>query len=73
MLLLYTDGMTDVCNPDGDLFGMDRLQSELVTLTGMPAQKVCDRLLEKLKAYQGDTVQDDDVTLVAVRADGDST
>ena len=72
-LLLYTDGMTDVCNPDGDLFGMDRLQNELVTLTGMPAQEVCDRLLEKLKAYQGDTVQDDDVTLVAVHADGNST
>jgi sigma-B regulation protein RsbU (phosphoserine phosphatase) len=72
-LLLYTDGMTDVCNPEGDLFGMDRLRSELGTLTDKPAQEVCDRLLEKLKVYQGDTAQDDDVTLVAVHANGKST
>jgi sigma-B regulation protein RsbU (phosphoserine phosphatase) len=72
-LLLYTDGMTDVRNSDGDLFGFDRLVREFGSLTGLPAQEVCDRLLEKLKAYQGDTAQDDDVTLVAVHADGNST
>jgi serine phosphatase RsbU (regulator of sigma subunit) len=49
------------------------LKSELGTLTGMPAQEVYDRLLEKLKAYQGDTAQDDDVTLVAVHANGNSS
>lgn len=72
-LLLYTDGMTDVCNPAGDLFGMDRLRSELGNLTGKPAQEVCDRLLDTLKAFQGDTAQDDDVTLVAVHANDSST
>jgi sigma-B regulation protein RsbU (phosphoserine phosphatase) len=72
-LLLYTDGMTDVRNSAGDLFGLDRLLSEMGSLTGIPAQEVCDRLLEKLKAYQGETAQDDDVTLVAVHANGNST
>ena len=72
-LLLYTDGMTDMCNPDGDLFGIERLQREMSMLAGLPAQEVCNRLLEKLKAYQGDTEQDDDVTLVAVHADKEPT
>jgi serine phosphatase RsbU (regulator of sigma subunit) len=71
-LLLYTDGMTDVRNPEGDPFGFERLRSEVSALTGLPAQEVCDRLLEKLRAYQGNTMQDDDVTLVAVHANGSS-
>lgn len=72
-LLLYTDGMTDGRNPEGDSFGLERLKAELGTLAGMPAQDVCDQLFERLKTYQADAPQDDDVTLVAVHSDGNKT
>jgi serine phosphatase RsbU (regulator of sigma subunit) len=35
----------------------------------IPAQALCDRLLETVHAYHGPAPQDDDVTLVIVRAD----
>jgi sigma-B regulation protein RsbU (phosphoserine phosphatase) len=67
-LLLYTDGMTDCRNPGGESFGLERIKSTLTGLAGLPAQQVCDRLLETLKDYQQGASQDDDVTLVAVHS-----
>ncbi|MBI1795292.1 MAG: SpoIIE family protein phosphatase [Chloroflexi bacterium] len=68
MLLLYTDGMTDCRNPDGVAFGLERIKATLRGLVGLSAQDVCDRLLDSLLSYQNGAKQDDDVTLVAIRA-----
>lgn len=67
-LLLFTDGLTDCRNPAGDAFGLKRIQTALQKLRGMPAQHVCDRLLETLLDYRQGSMQDDDVTLVCVHA-----
>ena len=65
-LLLFTDGMTDCRNPEGDAFGLERIKETFRGLAGLPAQQVCDDLLETLKHYQHGAAQDDDVTLVAI-------
>ncbi len=65
-LVLFTDGMTDCRDPQGVPFGLDRIKASLAGMTGLPAQAVCDRLLETLKAFQQGGRQDDDVTLVAI-------
>jgi serine phosphatase RsbU (regulator of sigma subunit) len=67
-LVLYTDGMTDCRDPNGEPFGLERIQRSLYTCPGSTAQAVCDHLLQKLKNYQQGSKQDDDVTLVAVHA-----
>ncbi len=65
-LLLFTDGMTDCRNPEGESFGLERIKSTLSGLAGMSAQQVCDRLLDMLKTYEGSAPQDDDLTLAAI-------
>ena len=67
-LLLYTDGMTDCRNPRGESFGLDNIKTTLSGLSRVNAQQVCDNLLETLVKYQDGSKQDDDVTLVAIRA-----
>ncbi len=67
-LLLYTDGMTDCRNPNGEAFSLERIQSQLGTTSGMSAQWVCDQMLNTLKDYQNGAKQDDDVTLVAIHS-----
>ena len=67
-LLLFTDGMTDCRNPEGEAFGLERIQDAFLTLRGLPAQEVCNRLLKTLLDYQQGSNQDDDVTLVAIHA-----
>jgi serine phosphatase RsbU (regulator of sigma subunit) len=67
-LLLYTDGLTDCRNRQGESFGVDRIKTTLSGLSALNAQQVCDHLLETLITYQGGSNQDDDVTLVSIRA-----
>ena len=67
-LFLYTDGMTDCRAPNGEPFGLERVQSTLNGCCGSSAQEVCDHLLKTLKNYQQGSPQDDDVTLVAIHA-----
>jgi phosphoserine phosphatase RsbU/P len=67
-MVLFTDGMTDCRDPNGVAFGLDRIKTTLAGLRGLRAQDVCERLFNTLKAYQDGSMQDDDVTLVAVHA-----
>jgi sigma-B regulation protein RsbU (phosphoserine phosphatase) len=67
-LFLFTDGMTDCRDPQGESFGMERIKSTLSGLSDHTAQHVCDHLLGTLINYQDGSKQDDDVTLVAIRA-----
>ena len=68
MLLLYTDGMTDCRDPKGESFGLERIKQILAEHSRLDAQQACNILLETLQAFQDGSKQDDDVTLVAVRA-----
>jgi len=65
-LFIYTDGMTDCRNPEGEAFGLENTIQTLAQAVDMPAQAVCDYMLKTLQDYQVNAPQDDDVTLVAV-------
>lgn len=65
-LLIFTDGLTDCRDPQGQVFGHDSVASVLSGLAGCTGQQVCDRLREVLTDYQSGATQDDDVTLVAI-------
>jgi len=67
-LLLYTDGMTDCRDPNGEAFGLERIKNKLEGFSKMNAQQICNSLLETLQGYQDGSKQDDDVTLVAIKA-----
>jgi phosphoserine phosphatase RsbU/P len=66
-LLLYTDGMTDCRDPEGDMFGLDRIKQTMSGLAAFSADQICDQLVSTLKLHQNGAKQDDDVTLVAVQ------
>jgi sigma-B regulation protein RsbU (phosphoserine phosphatase) len=63
-LLLFTDGMSDCRNPQGEEFGRERIISGLAALHGWKAQAACDILIQSLLDFRQDAAQDDDVTLV---------
>jgi phosphoserine phosphatase RsbU/P len=67
-LLVFTDGLTDCRNPQGESFGYERLQAALAGLAGRGGQQVCDSLRETLALYQSGSSQDDDITLVAIHS-----
>ncbi len=65
-LLMYTDGMLDCRNGNGEPFRLERIKQTLSGLVDLNAQRVCDVLLETLVNHQDGAEQDDDVALVAV-------
>jgi serine phosphatase RsbU (regulator of sigma subunit) len=63
---VFTDGLTDCRDPQGEPFGLERVKLVLGDQVGVSAQQVCDRILQTLHDYQVSASQDDDVALVAI-------
>ncbi|RPI55018.1 MAG: hypothetical protein EHM56_05660, partial [Chloroflexi bacterium] len=68
VLLLYTDGATDLSNAQGARLGRERLQRLVQHHLGASSRAMCDSLWMAMTDYQGDAPQFDDVALVAIRA-----
>lgn len=69
VLLLYTDGATDMTDADLNLFGIEQLQTAVRSAEpGCTAQRLCDDVWRELAGHRGASVQADDVALVAIRA-----
>jgi sigma-B regulation protein RsbU (phosphoserine phosphatase) len=68
LLLVFTDGISDARNRDGDRLGEDRVV-ELARKhsTDSPA-RLLERVFELLDSHTGDTRRRDDLTLVALRS-----
>jgi len=65
-LLLFSDGLTDCRNPQGESFGIQRMYAALQHSAPQTAQQTCDALVNALRAFRNNTSQDDDVTLVTI-------
>jgi serine phosphatase RsbU (regulator of sigma subunit) len=66
-LLLYTDGLPDSQNTDGQRLGYPDLQKLIAARLGHTAQGVCDAIVEALCDRQGSGSQTDDITLITIQ------
>jgi len=65
-LILFTDGLTDIADPRGELFGPARFQGVLLMHAALPVDVLCQQVFADLNAYRGAAEQYDDMTLLAV-------
>jgi sigma-B regulation protein RsbU (phosphoserine phosphatase) len=65
-LLLYTDGVIETPNPDGELFGQQRLASLLDEVGDKSLYELKTTVLTALRQYAGGELAHDDVTLLAI-------
>ncbi|MDQ8207757.1 SpoIIE family protein phosphatase [Coraliomargarita sp. SDUM461003] len=66
-LLLYTDGITEIANNNGDEYGSQRLTELLRTHGDKGAQELVEQTLESVHRFSQGTGQLDDLTLIAVK------
>ncbi|MDD1734383.1 MAG: SpoIIE family protein phosphatase, partial [Methanothrix sp.] len=66
--VFYTDGVTEAMNTRGELFGMQRLIGAVSKTCQSPAEEIMARILEEVSAFRGDREQNDDLTLVVLKA-----
>ncbi len=68
VLVMYTDGVTEARDVDGEMFEHDALEACIAEASGDSAQTIKNRILAAVMAHVGDSMQDDDLTLVVVKA-----
>ncbi len=66
-LLLYTDGITEAMSKGLEIFGEERLLTQVDGQVGKDAQELVEGVLGAVRAYTQGAEQSDDITLLALR------
>jgi phosphoserine phosphatase RsbU/P len=67
IILLYTDGISEALNPDGEEFGISRL-ADTVREQGLGTpQEIVDAVVSRVTAFAGSEPQADDITILVVK------
>ena len=71
LMLIYTDGVTETTDPEGEMFGVKGVRAVLQDPLERSADRACDDLITALNGFRDGLPQGDDITLVAVRVGRD--
>jgi sigma-B regulation protein RsbU (phosphoserine phosphatase) len=66
-LLLYTDGITEALDDEGNEFGLERTIEAVRASAKDGAQAIVTRLIDDLRTFVGGSPQNDDITLIVIR------
>jgi sigma-B regulation protein RsbU (phosphoserine phosphatase) len=65
-LVLYTDGLTDALTPDGEFYGLDRLESLFQSYACLTLGEMCAATFRELTAHKGSAEQFDGMTMLVL-------
>lgn len=66
ILFLYTDGVTEATDANGQLFGEERLLELINSIEITDMRSLCDLVKQSVDAFVGEAPQFDDITMVAL-------
>jgi len=66
-LVLYTDGVTEALDNEGNEFGVERTTQSIRRSAPNGAQAVVTRLIDDVRSFAASTPQNDDITLIVIR------
>jgi serine phosphatase RsbU (regulator of sigma subunit) len=66
LLVMYTDGLTDVLDLSEEMYGRERFESLLMGYADRSPEKLCTAVLDDLGSYRGDAEQYDDMTILVM-------
>jgi len=72
-MLLMSDGVTEASDPQGNLFGRERLAALIPSRVNQPVSALMSGLMQDLDDFQTSAPQADDITMIAVRAHEDTS
>jgi phosphoserine phosphatase RsbU/P len=67
--VLFTDGVSEAFDANGELFGEDRLLAHLEAASAQPARDTALGVLDAVRRYAAGAKQSDDITVLSVRYD----
>ena len=66
-LVIFTDGVTEARNAQGEFYGDDRLQKTIESQTWASAEELLEGILASIEEFSGESPAADDLTLVVAR------
>jgi sigma-B regulation protein RsbU (phosphoserine phosphatase) len=66
-LVLYTDGVTETLNAEGDEYGVDRMMQSVRASANDGAQAIVETIIKDVREFTGSVPQNDDITVIAIR------
>jgi serine phosphatase RsbU (regulator of sigma subunit) len=67
LALIYSDGLSEASDSQGEEFGATRLQASLSASLQKTSQEICEQLWNEVKLYTAEMPQQDDFTVVSIR------
>jgi len=66
-LVLYTDGVTEAFNPDGEAYGETRFIEEMTESAAMPPKAATQAMVEAIHRFEAGGDQSDDITFLILQ------
>jgi sigma-B regulation protein RsbU (phosphoserine phosphatase) len=66
-LILYTDGVTEALDSEGEEFGIERTIQSVRASAIQGASAIVSRVIGDVRNFAGSQPQNDDITLIAIR------
>lgn len=67
VLVIGTDGIWEMRNPEGEMFGTERLRSLICAQAAHDAETILANILSELDDFRRESPQEDDITMVIVK------
>jgi sigma-B regulation protein RsbU (phosphoserine phosphatase) len=65
--VVHTDGLSEVWNKKGELFGMEGVYAALKKTSRRNAQQISDQILQAMMSFSGSTLAHDDIALLVLK------
>lgn len=66
-IFLYTDGVTEAFNKEGEIFSDQRLEDILIKIKDFTPEKSVKTVIEEVKKFSEGAPQSDDITVMSVK------
>ena len=66
-IYMFTDGVTEAANPEGDLFSEQRLEAVLRAAAGRTSPEIVQSVAEAVRGFVGAALPSDDIAMLALR------
>ncbi|HON99304.1 MAG TPA: SpoIIE family protein phosphatase [Syntrophales bacterium] len=70
LVILYSDGVTEAMNEQGELFSEERLLATVAARAGGAPEEMAGAVLAAVRGFAGGAPQSDDITILVLRYDG---
>ncbi|MFC1726595.1 PP2C family protein-serine/threonine phosphatase [candidate division KSB1 bacterium] len=67
ILLVFSDGLTEARNEDGDFFGENRLNDLILEIKGNSASETGNHIITEIEKFTGYARQSDDISLIVLK------